>query len=245
MRDNCLPSAILSMMKLRDLSAPAGTRYDSDCSTSRTNNLEFLSGVRIRNVKDEEMLKCSPNLRKLKCWYSYSFPSIDLCFLSHIESLNLMLVGLHKNMKSISFPSNIKKLTLSGRLKLPWEKMSVLGRLEKLEVLKLGNKVFVGERWDMLEGEFQKLKFFKLDGLYFKEWNADCSGHLPVLQRLVLKDCNRLHEIPSEIGEISSLQLIEIKGMCAESLVESAQLIRQQQCDIGNEELRLLINVYY
>ncbi|KAL8538818.1 hypothetical protein ACS0TY_000720 [Phlomoides rotata] len=174
-REVCLPPAILSMMKLRDLSAPEGTRYDSDCSTSRTNNLEFLSCISISNVKDEEMLKCSPNLRKLKCWYSYPSSSIDLCFLSHIESLNLTLVGPHKNMEteSISFPSNIKKLTLSGRLILPWEKMSVLGRLEKLEVLKLGSGVFAGERWDMREGEFQKLKFFKLTGeLYLREWNG-------------------------------------------------------------------------
>ncbi|KAI3451638.1 hypothetical protein Pfo_008303 [Paulownia fortunei] len=59
-------SVILEMVKLRYLRI-TNAGFHEECNSSQINNLEFLSNVIIDNLKDEEMLKCSPNLRKLKC----------------------------------------------------------------------------------------------------------------------------------------------------------------------------------
>ncbi|KAL3504617.1 hypothetical protein ACH5RR_034458 [Cinchona calisaya] len=94
---------------------------------------------------------------------------------------------------------------------LPWDEISVIGQLPNLEVLKLLNKAFEGKQWDMTEGEFQKLKFLKLDSLNIELWNA-FREHLPCLEQLVVLSCKQLGEIPSSFGEISTFQLIEMNG---------------------------------
>ncbi|KAK6151106.1 hypothetical protein DH2020_016038 [Rehmannia glutinosa] len=158
-----IPLEIMMMAKLKYLQVIPRAKYDTDCSTSRTNNIEFLSNYLISDANDEEMLKCTPHLRKLKCeceplWfkkqageYRYRYP--DLRFLTQLESLNMTSYIWHE-MAEINFPSNIKKLTLHG-LHLPWEKMSIIGRLPNLEILKLGYLAFDGETWDTNDGEFQ------------------------------------------------------------------------------------------
>ncbi|KAL8483115.1 hypothetical protein ACS0TY_025972 [Phlomoides rotata] len=170
--------------------------------------------VTIKKVKDEELLKCSPRLRKLKCTYDQGgitdkseLPHFDLCFLTQLESLSL--IGFLRN-SDFGFPSNIRKLQLYGS-RLPWEKMSIVGRLEFLEVLKLYSDAFEGERWDTRDGEFQKLKFLQLEKIRsLCQWNVASDEHFPKLQQLIFIGCDKLQEIPSEIGEITTLELIEL-----------------------------------
>ncbi|KAI3451637.1 hypothetical protein Pfo_008302 [Paulownia fortunei] len=242
-----ISSVILKMVKLRYLQVSLAI-FGKDCNSSQTNNLEFISNVRIYKLKDEEMLKCSPHLRKLKCIceplsveekgaYQYRYP--NLRFLTQLESLKMTNFNEDK-MAEINFPSNIKKLTLDG-LGLPREKMSIIGRLPKLEVLKLGSETIVGETWETRDGEFQQLRFLKLEGSNLAQWNVAYSEHFPKLQRLILHHCYKLQEIPCEIGESATLQLIEVQGRCPKSLVESAIQIQQEQLDMGNEELRIII----
>ncbi|KAL8504245.1 hypothetical protein ACS0TY_022828 [Phlomoides rotata] len=120
--------------------------------------------------------------------------------------------------------------------------MSVVGRLECLEVLNLLRNAFVGERWYTRGCEFQKLRFLKLDGLYsLREWNVASYEHLPKLQRLILDGCTSLQEIPSELDEIAALELIEVWPSCPKSAVESAERIKEEQRNMGNEELRVII----
>ncbi|KAI3451643.1 hypothetical protein Pfo_008308 [Paulownia fortunei] len=239
-----IPSIIVKMMKLRYLHLTPLAIFDKDCNSSQINNLEFLSNVSISKHEDEEMLKCSPHLRKLKCIcdpileekgaYRYS----DLFFLTQLESLK-MTTFHGREMAEISLPSNIKKLTLDG-LHLPWEKISIIGRLPNLEVLKLAYNAIVGKTWDTRDDEFQQLKFLKLHNLELARWNASSSEHFPSLQRLVLRDCYNLKELPCEIGEIATLQSIEVE-FCPKAVAKSARKIQQEQRDMGNEELRVII----
>ncbi|KAL8504249.1 hypothetical protein ACS0TY_022832 [Phlomoides rotata] len=236
-----LTPAIVKLKKLRYLHAKEA-EYGKDWNISnQTNNLEYLSWLVIRKLKDEEGLKCSPHLRKLKCAYFVddgACPHFDLRFLTRLESLFLAGKLIKKDF---GFPSNIRKLSLYETF-LPWEKMSVVGRLECLEVLNLFTDAFVGERWDTRGCEFQKLRFLKLDGLSsLREWNVASDELFPKLQQLILIRCTNLQEIPSELGEITALELIEVQW-CRESVAESAERIKEEQRDMGNEELRVIIH---
>ncbi|KAK6150804.1 hypothetical protein DH2020_015736 [Rehmannia glutinosa] len=123
-------SLLLKMKKLRYLEVTRLSLFKNDGDSSETNNLEVVSRIVIEYLKDEETLKCSPHLRKLKCEcdplfflenecdplciqkkgvYGYRYP--DLRFLTKLESLNMTALHGGKIME-INFPSNIKKLTL-------------------------------------------------------------------------------------------------------------------------------------
>ncbi|KAL8499435.1 hypothetical protein ACS0TY_022413 [Phlomoides rotata] len=239
-----LTPAIVKLKKLRYLHANYAKNVKDWNISNQTNNLEYLSWLVIGKLKDEEGLKCSPHLRKLRCEYFVddgACPHFDLRFLTQLESLYLQGFLIKKDF---GFPSNIRKLSLYETF-LPWEKMSAVGRLECLEVLNLLGNAFVGERWDTRGCEFQKLRFLKLDSLSsLREWNVASDEHFPKLQQLILGGCTNLQEIPSELGDITALELIEVQW-CPKSVAESAERIKEEQRDMGNEELRVIIRYPY
>ncbi|KAL2531301.1 Disease resistance protein RPP13 [Abeliophyllum distichum] len=207
-------------------------RFDENCDSAQINNLETLSFVHIFDSKDEEMLRCSTNLRRLKC--QISMPCTDLSFLNQLQSLKLCYLG---DSKVISFPMNVKKLTLT--MDCPWEMMSLIGTLPNLEILKLESVSFEGENWITKENEFQKLKFLKLDSLQLVQWNAS-RDHFPRLERLVLRYCYNLEKIPSELGCIPTLRMIEAH-YCGINVKNSAMQIEEEQLKNRNEELKVII----
>ncbi|KAI3462442.1 hypothetical protein Pfo_019105 [Paulownia fortunei] len=232
---------VLKMGSLRHLRAVNprlfGTYFLSQAlEGSQMNNLQTISSVCIFYEHNEKILKCSSFLRKLKCNF-LRYPVLD--FFTQLETLNVTFQGkVSMVCPPISFPLNLKKLTLSD-FNLRLQEVSIIGRLPKLEVLKLRNVAFEGNRWDTKEGEFEKLRFLKLDRLQIAEWFAS-SDHFPRLQRLVLRKCENLEEIPCSVGNISTLQMIEVE-LCGESVVESAEKIQEEQRDMGNEELKVII----
>lgn len=236
-----LTPEILKMNKLRYLhSLRSEATYGRDCiNSSQTNKLEFLCCVVIEEPKDEDMLKLSPHLRKLKLSTSRH---VDLSFLTQLETLNVKLRGF--GIAQISFPSSLKKLTLCGDFRMCGKNMSKIGRLEKLEVLKLESCTFEEEeRWETRDDEFQELTFLKLDRVILSQWTVDSSQHLPRLRRLILRNCYKLEEIPCEIGEIATLETIEVQGLYwQKSFMESTKSIQQQHLDMGNEECRVIIS---
>ncbi|CAA2934886.1 late blight resistance homolog R1A-10 [Olea europaea subsp. europaea] len=225
-----IPAYLLCMPKLRHLCIGRGShpaRFSTECDNSRINSLQTLFYV---DLEDEEILRCSPNLRELQCT-SPDNRCPDLSFLPQLESLTMTWRGIFKGDYSVvNFPRNIKKLTLS-KFGLPWKKMSLIGTLPNLEILKL-QETFEGEIWDTKDDEFQKLKFLQLYRLELKQWNSS-HNHFPVLERLVLRDCIDLEEIPSEFSYISTIQ--EIKVLYCDKKVEtSAWEIGREQLDYGN-----------
>ncbi|KAL3500751.1 hypothetical protein ACH5RR_039844 [Cinchona calisaya] len=92
----------------------------------------------------------------------------------------------------------------------------------------------------MREGEFLKLKFLKLDTLNIAQWNAS-SDHLPNLRRLVLKNCRQLEKVPSGFGDIATLRIIEVQ-LCRPSVEESVGRLKEEQLEMGIEELKVFIN---
>ncbi|KAL2532576.1 putative disease resistance protein [Abeliophyllum distichum] len=236
-RADAIPPILLSMPKLRHLHVGTLVNFSKNFQSSQMNSLQTLSFVHIVHLKDEEILRCFPNLRSLKCTYNQSWSRcLDLSFLTQLESLRLVFSG---SSKLIKLPMNIKKLTLS-KIRLPFEKMSLIGTLPNLEILKLECDAFEGGSWNTKDDEFQKLKFLKLERLKLAQWNAS-SCHFPRLERLVLQNCYNLRKIPSELSDIPTLQMIEVH--CCDIYVrDSVMKIQQEQLDNGNGELKVIIS---
>ncbi|KAL3506472.1 hypothetical protein ACH5RR_031854 [Cinchona calisaya] len=236
-----LPDTIWCMTSLRHLHVNTHVAFKLDDEElggcCQLQNLVSLSRPSLSCGEDtEEIMKRFPNLCKLKCIFFESrdssknsnlFPRLN--FLTHLESLNIFYYGSALKTRELILPLNLKKLTLSN-FHLPWDRISAVGRLPHLQVLKLVSGAFEGQVWDMGEEEFRELTFLKLDTLNIVEWNASCD-HLPKLQRLVLKNCKDLEKVPYEFAEINTLEVIEVLW-CRQSAEESAKEIEEVTGDI-------------
>ncbi|XP_071914761.1 putative late blight resistance protein homolog R1A-3 [Coffea arabica] len=205
------------------------------------NNLDTLSlAVDPHSQNLQKILKKLPSIRRLKCVGDKSGEStancnkiLTLSYLTRLESLNLdAFVGYE-----FEFPSSLKKLTLWSNLQ-PWSSISRIGKLPNLEVLKLYNQTFVGEKWEVEEGEFPDLRFLELSNLDIRRWTAS-SDNFSLLEKLVLHRCVKLEEVPSCLGESPFLEMIEVSS-CGESTVNAIKQIQQEQMDMGNEALKIV-----
>ncbi|KAL3527153.1 hypothetical protein ACH5RR_011809 [Cinchona calisaya] len=248
-----LPDTIWNMANLRHVhvhnSAAFRMQETEMKNASQLENLVSLSSPFLACGKHtEEILRRLPKLRKLRCHFAESqvdvgnynqFPILN--FLTELESLKVLYSGRNRiaHPCEFDFPLKLRKLSLS-RFSLPWDCISEIGRLPNLEVLKLLSKSFEGKVWDMKEGEFLKLKFLKLDTLNIAEWNAS-SDNLPNLQHLILRNCRHLEVVPSDFGYIPTLEMIEVQ-LCRRSAEDSVRRLEEEQLEMGNDELKVLIN---
>ncbi|CAA0831144.1 Disease resistance protein RPP13 [Striga hermonthica] len=244
-----LPPAIFTMVKLRYLHISPWAYLEGKCHVSSIlNNLKFLSGIIISTLEDERMLISWSNLVRLKCTCGPLFKEEngvqmhrypELGFLHQLETLTLTIISDRSYpIRHINFPQNIKRLNLSGTMYWPWEKMSTLGSLTNLEVLKLLGPVFEVGSWETRDGEFQKLRFLKLSRVRLQQWNVSSSRHFPRLRELKVRWDYGMEELPSELGDINTLQLIRLE-LVSESLKESAKRIAEYQRDMGNDDFKV------
>ncbi|KAG6416834.1 hypothetical protein SASPL_124275 [Salvia splendens] len=213
------------------------------CSLESLQTLSYVSHWSCR----ERVLKMIPNLNKLKIDCSgrvHSGAPACLDDLGHLHKLeNLEIYAGHcvrsrPKYYRFTFPSMLKKLTLKA-LKFPWNDIVVVGSLPNLQVLKLKGCTCDGGTWETREGAFPDLEVLLVEDSRFEHLITE-SIHFPRLKRLLLYSCSFLNEIPNDIGEIPPLELIEIKGYAKKSLVESAELIREEQKDMGNYTLQVI-----
>ncbi|KAL1561250.1 hypothetical protein AAHA92_03976 [Salvia divinorum] len=96
------------------------------------------------------------------------------------------------------------------------------------------------EEWKLAEEDvFCSLQFLTLEDSELVRWIAD-ETNFPRLRHLRLDRCYSLEEIPSGIGEIPTLQLIDLEE-CTKSTVASAERIVEEQSEYGNYDLKLRI----
>ncbi|XP_011087308.1 putative late blight resistance protein homolog R1A-10 isoform X1 [Sesamum indicum] len=215
-------------------------------------NLQTLSEV--KNFRcSKEVLEIMPNLKKLGIlyvhdssteWSTYEFN--NFVHLHKLETLKCLFSAKDDLVRkplplNLAFPLDLKKLTLSG-CRLSWEKMTVIGSLPNLQVLKLRDYAFEGSVWEPNEGEFTKLKYLLIDRNKLERWCADYT-HFPQLQHLCLCHCFELEAIPTEVGDIGTLEMLEL-FRCRSSVVASAMLIQEEQRNLGNEGLIVRVNSY-
>ncbi|THF98608.1 hypothetical protein TEA_011280 [Camellia sinensis var. sinensis] len=244
-----LPCYVWTMENMRHLCVSGNGKYRFcfPYLTSLDNrplydNLQTLSWAFYR----KEFSVRAPNLKKLGLYgdmvdkKSLMFP--DLHFLDHLQELKLWNEGVFNQnahvLGRIKLPLNLTKLTLKNTY-LNWDEMSTLGKsLPNLEGLKLSYRACIGKCWQTSDGEFPRLKFLKLKHVQVDQLEVS-SNHFPVLQRLVLIQCNGLKKIPSEMGDIPTLQMIEVHW-CHPSLANFAKEIKEEQESIGNNWLQMI-----
>ncbi|KAJ8547328.1 hypothetical protein K7X08_010914 [Anisodus acutangulus] len=106
--------------------------------------------------------------------------------------------------------------------------------LPNLQVLKIKDSGFDGDAWRLSDEDiFNQLKFLLIDRTNLKHWEAG-SVNFPKLQRLVLKRCIYLEEIPKDFGEIYTLESIELQN-CRTSAAKSVKEIQEEQESMAND----------
>ncbi|KAH6791414.1 hypothetical protein C2S51_006420 [Perilla frutescens var. frutescens] len=212
-------------------------------------NLQTLKIV-MNLTLSEEVCKRIPNVNKLYVEYNSDAPGFDHHWPDHLHNVgslhklrSLMLVSASNcssfrgGWRKCTFPTLLKKLKLI-RCLIDWDDLTRISSLPHLEVLQLVNSM-EGENWSPVDGEFGALKVLSIVNCDLRCWNAD-SSHFPVLEKLFLTGLSHLEEIPLDIREISTLELISVYG-CSDSANISAEEIKKQQENQGNDCLQIQI----
>ncbi|KAH0719855.1 hypothetical protein KY290_004777 [Solanum tuberosum] len=168
-------------------------------------------------------------------------PPSKLVLMKHLEALKCFFINPWTLQQCVVFSPTLEKLTLRG-CQLPWNQMTLLCKLPKLEVLKLKYYAFQGSKWEPTDERFQQLKYLLLDGTDLMHWKAT-SIQFPKLENLVLKNCGCLYEIPDDVAEIPTLLFIELYH-CSSSADDSANRIREEQISMGNDDLVVRIHKF-
>lgn len=217
--------------------------------SNKLQNLEGLSCLRLSSCTFE-LFSAIPNLKKLKLRGSQkecqgekmSEHLNSLACLKGLEQLKIRCKDLYLFPIPCKYalPTSLRSLTLSYTF-LPWEDMANIVKLPNLEVLKIKNYGFYGDVWRLNDGEvFDQLKFLLIRTNDLKHWKAG-SVSFPMLQRLVLRTCICLEEIPKDFGEIYTLESIELYH-CRRSVANSVNEIQEEQESMGNDCLSVLID---
>ncbi|KAG6434683.1 hypothetical protein SASPL_106323 [Salvia splendens] len=239
-----LPVEIWSLRQLRHLIAfsfcplllPEGV-------TIFLENLQTFS-MATNFVCSERMVKVIPSIKKLGICYSRDeFGSVyHLDNLIHLLQLEKLKLEVHSSfvltLDNHGFPLSLKKLELNGEW-ISWSRMTIVGSLPNLQVLKLKNYACYGRHWETNNGEFVNLRLLLIDKSNLKCWRTDRS-HFPSLLCLMLYRCPYLDEIPKDIANIQALELIEIDDH-NHSLLHSAKIIQEEQREVGSDHLKVVV----
>ncbi|KAK4433089.1 putative late blight resistance proteinR1A-10 [Sesamum alatum] len=241
------PAEIWRLAQLRHLVSFMLDPLPSPCARSfALKNLQTLTLV--ANFKCAKRIgEIFPNLKKLGLIYNRDrvyWQVYHLHNLVHLHQLEKLKICIGSSCwgrqfplwEKLAFPTTLKKLTLSGFV-LSQQDMATIGSLPNLHVLQLRRCSFRGGKWETTEGEFSRLKFLQIESANLKHWLTE-SSHFPNLERLVLHGCRELGEIPDVIGEIPTLELIEVPRW-PKSLMDSAIRIKEEQQESGNDLLQV------
>ncbi|KAH6794743.1 hypothetical protein C2S52_005220 [Perilla frutescens var. hirtella] len=208
---------IWNMIQLRHFKTNASATLPSSTEGGKSEKLQTLGTISPQSCSEEVFNKAS-NLKKLSIrgqlsslldGNNGSFGSLKkLVNLEKLKLLNGVFYSIEEGRlpPASEFPPKLRSLTLSN-IFLEWSHMSILGSLEKLEVLKLKDYAFVGEKWEVTDRGFRSLEVLHIGCTNLVNWKAS-SHHFPKLRWLELRNCEELCEVPIELADIPSLQIL-------------------------------------
>ncbi|XP_047964128.1 putative late blight resistance protein homolog R1B-16 isoform X2 [Salvia hispanica] len=213
-------SYILRMTQLKHIEFHKGDIYMKYPRPVVMKNLQTLKGVDLKF-----RIISIPNIKKLTAF------NIELGNLRHMVKLESC--RFYEPRWSLdTFPHSLKKLSLGSHIsswELTGKNLEMIGALPLLQKLKLERAGFQNGMWETSEEQFPSLKYLELKWCHLVSWITD-SSHIPCLEKLRLYAIKKL-EIPSEIGEIPTMQSIHLE-YCSESVVQSSKTIAEEQDEI-------------
>ncbi|PHT52017.1 hypothetical protein CQW23_06479 [Capsicum baccatum] len=243
------PEEIWGLMQLRHLKVP---RFYLPNPPSRSvdkgrhldfSNLQTISYLSLGCCTNEVILGIR-DVKKLRI-RGRGYESIwdsgllnNLVRLQQLETLSFIHIFNLLPASAKAFPATLKKLKLERTLQ-SWSYLDIIAQLPNLEVLKLVDACH-GHKWYPNVRGFTRLKLLLIEGNYLKYWKATYDN-FPVLERLMIRSCRNLKEIPIEFADIHTLQLIELRE-CPPKLGESAARIQKEQEDLGNNPVDVRIS---
>ncbi|PHT27731.1 hypothetical protein CQW23_32669 [Capsicum baccatum] len=242
------PEGIWGLMQLRHLKLPQFyLPYPPSVSADKGNHMGFSNIQTICYLSPhcctKEVIMGIQNVKKLGInGYKTDSNSIlnNLVHLQQLETLSFTACDSELLPASAkAFPATLKKLKLK-RNSLSWSYLDIIAELPNLEVLKLMDGSCCGKEWYPNVRGFTRLKVLLIEDYHLKYWKAT-DDNFPVLERLMLRYCYTLKEIPIEFAEINTLQLIELTS-CLPELGESAARIQKEQEDLGNNPVDVHIS---
>ncbi|KAL3825551.1 hypothetical protein ACJIZ3_021580 [Penstemon smallii] len=189
-------------------------------------NLDSLSEINNFRCEDD-VLVIIPNLRKLKIIYDDK----DITDWSYYRLQNLVNMSKLEILKCNFDEICTKTLVANLGFPISWKHMKIIGDLPNLEILHISFDAFEGPTWETVEDNFKKLECLKIWFHGLNEWRVDDANHFPSLRFLYLGYCYNLEEIPSSIGEIPTLERIDIY-YCSNGVMSSAENILDSNPDI-------------
>ncbi|XP_031126922.1 putative late blight resistance protein homolog R1B-14 [Ipomoea triloba] len=214
---------ILDLPQLRHLHVDKRCSQYLPCLVKK--NLQTLYWLKVASSDRKPNFRMVPNLKELGIYIEGQLAPSYLGSLVHLhllEKLKFEVGRVERFCLPTGFPPNLKKLTLSYTY-LPWNEIDTIGELPHLEVLKLKDFAFCGSMWKPSKQGFRELKALLISRSNLKHWYAS-SNNFPVLERLVLRYCWELKQIPINFAKIETLKLIVLE-CCYSSLVTSATQI--------------------
>ncbi|XP_071939830.1 putative late blight resistance protein homolog R1A-3 [Coffea arabica] len=124
--------------------------------------------------------------------------------------------------------------------------MPLIEQLPNLEVLKLRVQSMEGQKWELMEGGFPKLRVLTLEYVAIVEWietDPDSDDYFPYLQQLKLHKISNLEIMPACIGRISTLETINV-SFCGDGVKSLVWEIEEAQKYNGNENLKTIYGKY-
>nr|GMD05996.1 putative late blight resistance protein homolog R1B-17 [Ipomoea batatas] len=232
---------ILGLPQLRHLHVDKRCSQYLPCLVKK--NLQTLYWLKVASSDVKPNFGMVPNLMELGIYIEGQLAPSYLGSLVHLhllEKLKFELGRVERFCLPTGFPPNLKKLTLRYTY-LPWMEMDTIGELPHLEVLKLKDFAFFGSKWEPSKQGFRGLKTLLISRSNLKYWDAS-SNHFPVLERLVLRYCWELKQIPFNFVIIGTLKLILLE-CCYSSLVTSAMQISSAKKLLSSTHFQLLFKV--
>ncbi|KAH7513300.1 hypothetical protein FEM48_Zijuj12G0185500 [Ziziphus jujuba var. spinosa] len=204
-----LPKKIWRMKQLRHLKVSKSMRLRDP---PRRNSGTSVALVNLRILSD--LLESLKNLQRLKSLKVVNFPKFQ-------PRISLL-------------PSTLNKITIVSSC-LDLEHFKILGQLSNLRILKL-RKTYrsspnMPSKLSCLRGEFSTLEVFQMMGLTIETWEMK-RGAMPNLQRLVIKDCYELRNLPNELSNSIKLRHVEVSEMSENFMKLLVEFKVPKECEL-------------
>ncbi|KAG8391292.1 hypothetical protein BUALT_Bualt01G0172800 [Buddleja alternifolia] len=203
-----------SLQKLCFIEAYPGSHVLEEIA--KMTELKRLSITKLRAKDCVVLCSAIENLSKL-CSLGLRAVEKDVLDLQYLSSPPPFLQRLYLGGQLANFPRWIQSIRSLVKVYLRWSRLSDdplqylqdLPNLVHIEFL----DAYIGEKLCFKAGKFQKLKLLDLDRLESLKWVIIEEGATPLLEKLIIQQCNLLESIPVGIERITNLKVVEFFDM--------------------------------